>query len=145
MHAATLKAIVAIAFAILYSAGCGARAANERPWIDVAASEGDGVLLLENASEATITRLWLLPSRGSHEDAYSPQEFVALPQQGSFQASIPMGWWDLWLERADGADVVLVQAWFGSEQITRFVVEDSWWQLGDWIQESDLVAPSPAP
>lgn len=97
---------------------------------------GPGTLELRNESARTVTRLWFSPS---HVEGLwpgtTPSEFSALPSGASFSQSIPMGWWDVWVEADDGADALLYRTWFGNSQPTILTITESWWQLGDWIHE----------
>jgi|SRR5690554_5588891 len=110
---------------------------EEAAWEDVAAATGPGQVLVQNNSAQPLTRLWFSPS---HIDGLwpgaTPEGFEVLAPGSQFQQTIPMGWWDIWFEAADGSDTLLYRTWFGSNQNTEFVIEDSWWLLGDWIDEA---------
>lgn len=123
--------------------GCGAKTAQAPAWIDVAQAEGDGFLEIENRGDGEIHRLWLVHSRSSElREGFAPETFERVAVGETFSTAVPMGWWDVWIERADGADVVLFGAWFGSGQKTRFVVEPAWWRLGDWVDaQSEGIEP----
>lgn len=111
-------------------------------WEDVAAATGPGQVLVKNRSDQTITRLWFSPSHveGLWPGA-TPEGFEALEPGASFQQEIPMGWWDVWFESADGSDTLLYRTWFGNNEATEFIVESSWWILGDWIEETETPDP----
>lgn len=117
--------------------------ASPELWEDVAAATGPGQVLVRNDSDQALTRLWFSPNHveGLWPGA-TPEGFEALAPGESFQQTIPMGWWDIWFEAEDGADTLLYRTWFGSNQNTEFVIEDSWWLLGDWIEEA---TPEPPP
>lgn len=132
------------------TSACGARQTTEPTWTDVREVEGDGRLAIENRSERPLTRIWLVASRGQAlNEGGAPEAFERLEPGATFEAPIPMGWWDIWLEAETGEDVVLFQSWFSASQPTTLVVEDSWWQLGDWVDAQaegigtgdDAVAP----
>lgn len=107
-------------------------------WEDIAAATGPGQLLVKNESAQPLTRLWFSPSHveGLWPGA-TPEGFETLAPGDRFQQTVPMGWWDVWFEAEDGSDTLLYRTWFGNNRETEFVIESSWWQLGDWIEEAE--------
>lgn len=91
-----------------------------------------------NHSEQTLSRLWFTPSdvEGLWPGA-EPDGFEELKPGNVFEDDIPAGWWDVWFEASDGADVLLYRTWFGNREETIFEITPSWWELGDWIERSD--------
>lgn len=130
------------------AAGCGAKQSGSEPttqWEDVAAATGPGAVRVVNASERSVTRLWFSPS---HVEGLwpgtTPEGFATLAPGSAYEQTIPMGWWDVWVEAADGADALLYRTWFGNNAPTVFTITESWWQLGDWISE-EIEEPAPQP
>lgn len=119
-------------------AGCHAKSnAQQVDWVDVDQAVGPGVVRVTNFSDATITRLWFSPTDvdGLWPGA-TPEGFAPLATGESYEHEIPMGWWDVWFENENGEDALLYRTWFGGHDTTAFDVKDSWWNLGDWIQEA---------
>ena len=130
--------LAAALLAALGSASCGAREAQGARWEDVVAAAGDGRLVIDNEGDTAITRVWLVRSHEQELSAGSaPDGFEPVAPGAHYEAGVPMGWWDVWIENEAGADVVLFQSWFGSEQPTALRIESSWWQLGDWLDPSE--------
>lgn len=131
---------LAIACAICVSTlACNAATQNkEVAWIDLSDAVGPGQVIVQNQSERAITRLWFSPSEveGLWPGAM-PDNFVTIAPHTTFEGDVPAGWWDVWFESEDGADALLYRAWFGDHNPTTFVVKDSWWSLGDWIEAQD--------
>lgn len=119
-------------------AACGAKQqAAEEIVEDFVREIGPGIIQITNDSDQLLTRLWLSPSsvEGLWPGA-SPEHFQPVKPGESFEHSIPAGWWDVWFEAEDGSDVLLYRTWFGDESPTVFLIEATWWHLGDWIEEA---------
>lgn len=133
-----LKALLLCALACLWAA-CQARNTDPQvQWVDVAAATAPGRVVVLNRSEQTLTRLWFSPSDvdGLWPGA-PPDTFDKLTPGNVFEDTVPAGWWDVWFEAANGADVLLYRTWFGDGEETVFEIKESWWDLGDWIEKSD--------
>lgn len=136
-----LACLAVLAAAFSFSACAKNSPDVHEEWEDIAAATGPGQVVVVNESEKTLTRLWFSPSHT--EDLWpgaTPEGFDALAPGATFEQEIPMGWWDVWFEADDGSDVLLHRTWFGNNGPTNFVIEEGWWNLGDWITESDEAA-----
>lgn len=140
-----LGCLAVLAAAFSFSACAKSTPDVHQEWEDIAAATGPGRVAVVNQSEKTLTRLWFSPSHS--EDLWpgaTPEGFEALAPGASFEQEIPMGWWDVWFEADDGSDVLLYRTWFGNNDRTDFLIEDGWWNLGDWITEADEAVADPS-
>lgn len=118
---------------------CQSRTTDKQvEWVDVAEATAPGRLVVLNHSDQALTRLWFSPSDidGLWPGA-EPDTFEQLMPGNVFEDTIPAGWWDVWFEASDGADVLLYRTWFGDDEETIFEIRESWWELGDWIEQSN--------
>lgn len=123
---------------------CTSRAHDQSvEWVEIDKAAAPGQLVVLNHSEQTLMRLWFSPSDvdGLWPGA-EPEGFERLAPGHVFEGTVPAGWWDVWFENSNGADALLYRTWFGDGHETVFEIRESWWDVGNWIEESGAAESS---
>lgn len=108
------------------------------PWQLTESTEFNGRLFVVNGSDQNIERVWFSPSDLDNFDVGYEWPETQLVEAGKTAAGPAVeGWWDIWLEAADGNDATIMRVFIRPNAVTRLNVENVWWETGD-LMGSDL-------